>query len=106
MTVWIAQCLCPDRHCIVATAGEAEDEVLARSIILSALRYSVGDMLRQKTINPWCALCGAEHTTWRYEVGRTSFQKMEEALPKIREIEEAQAVTNALLGDLHRTRPQ
>lgn len=106
MTVWIAQCLCPDRHCIVATAGEAETEELACIVILRVVRRAVERAVREKIINPWCSLCGADHRSWHYEVGRTAFRTMEEAVPQLREIERQQAVTNALWGDLHQTKPQ
>jgi hypothetical protein len=33
MAVWICQCLCPDRHCILATADEAENEDEASRLI-------------------------------------------------------------------------
>lgn len=106
MTVWIAQCLCPDRHCIIAVAGEADDEARARNVVLRGLRLSVREALRQQTIHPWCSLCGATKSSWRYEVGQTSFKSMDEAVPHLGAAEREQAVTNALFGDAHRTRPQ
>lgn len=105
MRVWIAQCLCPARHCIIAVTGEADSADAAQGLRAS-LRWSVAEMLRQQTINPWCSLCGAAHTTWNYEVGRMVFRTMAEALPHLHEVEKQQAVTRALWGDLHRTKPQ
>jgi len=38
MTVWLAQCLCPQRHCILATAGEGKN---ATEKILAQLRRTI-----------------------------------------------------------------
>lgn len=95
--VWIAQCLCPARHAIVAMSGEAEDEVAAAAIS-QATREQVERMLNSGAINPWCGLCGAASETWRYELGRTRFTTMAEAAPDLRANEAEQAVTRAVLG--------
>jgi hypothetical protein len=105
MSLWICQCLCPDRHCILASTGEAETEALAETAVRTPLRRAVLGMLRSGTINPWCALCDAKRATWRYELRRTRFATMEEAMPTLRGIEAANLVTNAVWGDLHKTRP-
>ena len=65
MTVWLCQCLCPDRHCIVAAAEEAETEAEATQTINKALRRQVAEMIETGAIDPACALCGANRATWR-----------------------------------------
>jgi hypothetical protein len=103
MTVWIAQCLCPQRHCIMATAGQADDLRAATLKLLDPLRDAVGDALRADAINPWCGLCNARQETWRYELGRTRFATMAEARPALLESEANQAITRAVFGDMKRS---
>lgn len=98
MRVWIAQCLCPKRHAILATAGEAEDLCAAETAVCQPLRESVATMLTAGGINPWCGLCKAPVETWRYELGRTPFQSMYEAQVVLRESEREHAITRLLFG--------
>jgi hypothetical protein len=100
--VWIAQCLCPARHAIMATAGEADSEQAA-SAIEKALREAVAVMLESGEVNPWCGLCRAGVETWRYEVGRTRFATMAEATPALAQSAAEQAALRAAFGDLPRS---
>ena len=99
--VWICQCLCPSRHCIMAASGEANSEAAAEHI-KHALRRTVVEALRLGEINPWCAMCGAKRATWRYELGRTPFATAEEAQPHLERRQAENMAVNALFGDLHR----
>jgi hypothetical protein len=101
--VWICQCLCPDRHCILASAGEAETEAEAEKGLRMPLRQEVAELLRSGIFNPWCAICDANPATWRYELRRTLFATMKEALPKLLEAEGANMAANLVWGDLHKT---
>lgn len=101
--VWISQCLCPARHCIVANAGEAADAADAEHLIAAPLRAAVFDMLTRCTINPWCGLCNASKDSWRYETRRTRFATMAEAMPELHRLEAEQAVTSAIYGDMPRS---
>ena len=103
--VWICQCLCPDRHCILASAAEADTEAEAVELVRAPLRRRIVELLGSGTMNPWCALCGANRATWRYELRRTRFSTMEQAMPTLRVIEVKNMQTNLLWGDLHKTRP-
>lgn len=105
MTVWICQCLCPDRHCILATAGEADTETEAAESVRTPLRRQIVGLLGSGAMNPWCALCGANRATWRYELRRTAFATLDEAVPALNELEARNLATNRIWGDLHRTRP-
>jgi hypothetical protein len=97
--VWIAQCLCgPLRHCIVANVGEANDEAEARRGVLASLHQQVGDMIAGGTFNPWCGICRAPREQWLFEVGRTRFKTMEEAMPTLKRSEAEQAVARLILG--------
>lgn len=104
--VWIAQCLCgPNRHAIAAVAGEAEGAGAAWEALVPQLREAVADLLRSG-INPWCAICGAEESGWRYEVGRTRHRSMEEAAAEIGEVALQNAIANALFGTHGPKRPR
>jgi hypothetical protein len=105
MTVWICQCLCPDRHCIMAAVCEAETETEADTAVRAPLRRTLQELLQNRTVNPTCALCGAHRATWRFELGRTRFATMEDAGPELAELQAQNLATNLAFGDLHKTRP-
>jgi hypothetical protein len=94
--VWLAQCLCPQRHTIMAAAGEA-DEDDAEAEILEPLKLQVATALTDGLINPWCQLCKAVASDWTCEVGRTRFRTMAEATPVLRQCEAEQLATQAFL---------
>ncbi len=101
--VWIAQCLCPQRHCICAIAGEAADVSDAQTALLERLRSEVADLIAGQMLNPWCGLCHAPASEWQYEVRRSRFATMEEAEPALRQLEAEQIVVASLWGDLPRS---
>lgn len=96
-TVWIMQCLCPSRHCIVASCDLAESETEARQKLDEPTRAAVAELIAGG-VNPWCGLCGAKQDTWRYELGRTKFSTMAAAEPALREEEKRNAITRDLFG--------
>jgi hypothetical protein len=100
--VWIAQCLCPERHCILSAADEAATESEAQATVQAPLREQVTQLLASGLLNPWCGLCHAGVSTWHYEVERTRFASMEEAEPVLRQSEAEQAVARAIFGDIPR----
>jgi hypothetical protein len=100
MKVWICQCLCPQRHCIAATAAEAEDRDEAERTVEATLREELDGMFGRLGLNPWCGLCGAPRDRWVFELARTVWNSMAEAEPVLREAGLAQRVAAALLGDL------
>lgn len=99
--VWIAQCLCPDRHCIMANAGEANSAGEAAALV-GQLREAIDKGVASKWMNPWCALCHAEMSTWTYETGRTRFGSMILAMSALKQSEADQRRVNDLFGDLER----
>ena len=99
MSVWLAQCLCPQRHAILAASGMAEDRAAADACVTKPLRTHVMRMIGSGTINPWCGLCKAPAETWRYELERMAFASMAEAEPVLRESEREQAIVRRLFGD-------
>jgi hypothetical protein len=101
--VWIVQCLCPQRHCIMATAGEAAGAEAAEEQIAVPLREAVADALRSQVMNPWCGICRAERATWRYETARTRFRTMDEAKPELVRVQAEQMAVAAVFGDIPRS---
>jgi hypothetical protein len=101
--VWIAQCLCPQRHCICAIAGDAVDVSDAQTALLETLREQVGELLAKRLFNPWCGLCHAAAHGWHYEVRRTRFATLDEAGPALRQLEAEQIVVASLWGDMPRS---
>lgn len=98
--VWIAQCLCPQGHCVLAAVDEAEAEPLD---LVARLRDGVTTAQDAGVINPWCGLCNAAAASWRYECARTAFRSVEEAMPALREIERQQRLIADLWGDMPRS---
>jgi len=107
--VWIAQCLCPDRHCICALTDEIDDRddpaPLAEALA-KALADTVRKMLAEKLLNPWCGLCEAPEASWHFEVARTRFDTLEAARASFERTTEDQAMTRAIFGDMDRSRLQ
>lgn len=97
--VWIAQCLCPKRHAILAATVEADTRDGAEIACLTPLREHVRAGLAENTFNPWCGLCKAPSGTWTYELARTRFRSMREATPELIKVEQEQAITRLLFGD-------
>ena len=90
--VYLVQCLCPSRHCIMASptvlpaqAAESEQETAKEP-----LRTLLTEAINGRLINPWCELCKAPAKDWRYEIGRTKWETLEEAMPHLREEERKQ----------------
>lgn len=100
--VYIAQCLCPDRHCILAAAHEAESPAAAEQLT-ETLRTAITELLTMGTLNPWCGLCGAKAESWHYELGSTAFATMDEAMPTLRQMQAEMLAAQAMFGDIHRT---
>lgn len=91
MSVWITQCLCPQRHCIMAAAfddQQAEPKEGERE-----LREALESAFQKGEINRYCHIC--ESAQLSYETRRTPFVSMQEALPVLRIWEAAQIAIRA-----------
>lgn len=95
--VWIVQCLCPQRHAILAAAFECETASEREALLVDA-RAAIDEGLLAGALNPRCGLCHADASTWRYETRRTRFATLAEAEPVLRESADEQARLRALLG--------
>jgi hypothetical protein len=86
--VRMVQLLCPERHCVMGFAYESEDGKADRQMsVCVTTRFDL--MVKTGYVNPWCGLCKSKdlHT----EDGATVFATMEEARPRLLEMEREQA---------------
>lgn len=97
MAVWITQCLCPRRHCIMAAAFEEKDR--APNEGNSVLRQELEKLFAQGELNPWCGICYSKDLT--YETRRTRFATMEEAMPVLHETEINSIATGMEFGEIN-----
>lgn len=89
MKVRIVQLLCPQRHCVLATAYQSPD---GRPILEMAARLRESfDEWVNRGANPWCGLCQSREL--RCEDAATRFETMEQAMPFLRENERREAAT-------------
>jgi len=88
--VRIVQLLCPQRHCVIASAYESDDgeEIPAVSLRLS---IAVAAMIANCEMNPRCGLCHSDKL--HFEDGVTAYSTIEEAMPALRENERRMAAT-------------
>jgi len=79
----------------------AASEQMSAAELESHLRQRVKEFI-PAVGNPWCRICRAPQVTWRYEVGATKFQTLEEALPHLRAEQAKQAATLAMIDERRR----
>ena len=92
MSVYLIQCLCPNRHAIMGIAYEAGGPSNER---LAAFKLVMAQLIEEKTINPWCELCRSRD--WHYETAKTGYRTMDEAEGPLRAVEAMQAQTREFL---------
>lgn len=85
--VWLAQCVCPNGHTILALANEADTLSDAKSEVVDPLHQQVMDLLREGRIEPTCGMCDAHFSKWRFNVARTRFPTIAEAVPYLKDAE-------------------
>jgi hypothetical protein len=73
-TVYLIQCLCPQRHCIMGVAYEAEAEEAPRA---AELKRKVEELVASGVIDPWCGICKSR--AWHYETRATIYHTLAEA---------------------------
>lgn len=93
--IWIAQVLCPYRHCILATAfDEADDDPTdAKDDLWSSVTLGVtaGRLDRR------CGICGDDMILWHVEAGPTRWTTIDEARPFLKEAQRANLATRAFI---------
>lgn len=105
--VRLVQCLCPQRHAIIAVAyvpGETaaqehvsgpDDITLTEETAADYVRGIVEEMVHRGSMNPWCGICGSRDLF--YEDAPTRFATMDEAQGPLREMEIDQQVSRVLM---------
>lgn len=101
MSVWITQCLCPRRHCIMAAVFDENDR--APKDGNTALKEEIEKLIGEGSINPWCGICYSRVFT--YETRRTRFASMEEAVPEVLATQMENIKAGELLGELNGPSP-
>lgn len=100
-SVLLLQCLCPQRHCIMAFVGEQPPET-AESIAQTA-RDGIEAAIASGTLNGWCALCRAQRETWQFEVKLIPDTTLEALMPALKrqEAEQLRSQAAILADDRH-----
>ena len=92
MNVYIAQLLCPARHCYLAGADEFENPQQAE-ILRLLLQERFDKMIASEGFNPWCHLCKSRKL--HIEIAKTGFQTLAEAAPHLAAAQMAQLASRA-----------
>jgi hypothetical protein len=89
--VRIVQLLCPQRHCIVATAYQSPDgEVVPEITDVPQGKFA---HMVELGVNPWCGICSSRDL--QPEDRPTPYATLAEAAPFLRHLADAQAATRA-----------
>jgi hypothetical protein len=91
--VWISQCLCEHRHCILSAVWDEADTSQAQAE--AELSNALTQLLWTGTLNKWCRICRSE--TFHYEAGRTTWRTIEEATPELQKVQAANIASGDLL---------
>lgn len=85
--VRIAQCLCPQRHCIAALAFEPS--TVSNEQAIESLQAFVA------RLDPWCGICRSVRL--HIEIGQTRFATMEEAAEPLRQLQAENMLARLIL---------
>jgi hypothetical protein len=97
----IVQCLCPKRHAIMAFAYDSADipehfdgdPAAPRA----GLKQLIEDSILAKMLDPWCGICRAPASEFRYEDCPSRFRTMDEARPVLTALASANAEAREIL---------
>lgn len=98
--VYVVQCLCPERHCVLAVAMEGATE--QEEAILTASTKEIEGAFSSGMFRRECGICHAKEL--RFELMRTPFKTMEEARPALMETQLEQLATRATIDEAKRRR--
>ena len=88
--IHLIQCLCPERHAIMAVMYDPER--ISAEGALAGFQQVVELALQQKVIRQRCEICKRD-VEFHYEDAVTKFNSIEEAAPLARQIEAQQLAT-------------
>lgn len=98
--IHIIQCLCPQRHCVLAVAYD--DAKTTGKEALELFQSAVLMAVEGAGLNPWCGLCQSQD--WFYEDGVTRFTTLEEAKPFLKQCEADQLASRAIIDETRASR--
>jgi hypothetical protein len=90
----ITQWLCSRRHCSVALAWDSETESEQEIISKGEAVYSSG------AVNRWCGIC---KESLKPETRDTPFRSIEDALPTLQKLQEANLATREMIERISKT---
>ncbi len=93
--IYLAQLLCPRRHCLIAAAAEYDSGTEAAELGVN-VRAHAEEGVKAGIFKAECAICGAPYDTMEIEVGLTPFKSLEEARPHLLAQMEAQRFIQSL----------
>lgn len=91
--IHIIQCLCPERHAILAVAYD--DAATTGAEALQMFQSMVLVAVDGGGLNPWCGICQSRE--WFYEDGVTRFRTLAEAKPFLEQCAADQLASRALI---------
>jgi len=98
--VHLVQCLCPARHCLMASA--AQEPPGSKDEALEIVKATIEAAIASKRINPWCGICKAPREQWTFEVATLPGRTLDELLPEIQRQESQQIATAAAIAATQR----
>jgi hypothetical protein len=96
--VWICQCLCPDRHCIMMASDVMPDIFTAKTELSARLRDVIERAIKDSILNPWCGMCRLPSSKFQYETTPTRYDTLEEAAPFFERLQREQRQIAALFS--------
>jgi hypothetical protein len=94
--IYIIQCLCPQRHAIMAVSYDPEE--LPHDVAMATFQSSIEEWVRKEVIDPWCGICHSRE--WHYEPAKTKYKTMEEAAVELSKIETANRASRRIVDQL------
>jgi hypothetical protein len=91
--IHIIQLLCPQRHCVYAVAYDVEE--MPDDVALAMFQLQFDKWVDEKVLNRECGIC--KSTKLEYETRRTKWKTKEEAMPALKQLEQEQLATRAII---------
>jgi hypothetical protein len=99
--VYIAQLLCPLRHCVMMMPGECESDELAAALA-EHVRQSFDALVAAGAMRAVCGICGSRELA--VEVAATVFNTLAEAMPTFAESARRQEETRRAIEETRANR--
>lgn len=94
--IYIIQCLCPQRHAIMAVAYDPEE--LPHDVAMATFQQQIEEWVSKQVIDPWCGICHSRE--WRYERAKSKYKTMDEAGAELSKMETANRASRRIVDQL------